>query len=475
MMGMKTLGGYYLGCAMTTSSYSTHIDLINDYSRVSEMNHLIPPQCFNSKNQGIKKENLIIIDPDIISDYSPEHELELLIPDGYIVIYARNIPSYQMPLLLQRAKIVIDLALPGPERLSGEGILMGAIPIISNRWNGASYNDFPMIRKVDHQNITDINFAINEIAYNYNSSLELQGNAEFYRYILSMKRKVLHTSNIIISSSHLHFILHASTLSQEHIVCFQILTILYLYPLASIDIFVIDVKWFYRHHYSFITILKNAGYIRVDPFNPIETEKWQNVKLKGNSFINIRSSKSLLIQLSTLIVNNATNISNSDLFIPSWNPITVFLPINQAFIDPFHLFDYISYSLTNEELFIIDLNKDNKELNNIAKIGIYYNPNNVEGGIYLQQFLFIADLLQLDLPSSLKVNNFDLPYHLFEKNTNEINIYVKTICSLLEIRVESQSDNHKNDFIDQILNSPPWLLTLNILKSSEAINNICMT
>ena len=39
-----------------------------------------------------------------------------------------------MPLLLQRAKVVVDLAMPGPERLAGEGVLMGAVPIVSNRF-----------------------------------------------------------------------------------------------------------------------------------------------------------------------------------------------------------------------------------------------------------------------------------------------------------------------------------------------------
>lgn len=60
----------------------------------------------------------------------------------------KDIPHAQVSLLLQRAKVVVDLAMPGPERLAGEGVLMGAIPIVSNRWNGASEVDFPGVRKV---------------------------------------------------------------------------------------------------------------------------------------------------------------------------------------------------------------------------------------------------------------------------------------------------------------------------------------
>jgi len=30
-------------------------------------------------------------------------------------------------------QVVLDLAMPGPERLAGEGVLMGAVPIVSER------------------------------------------------------------------------------------------------------------------------------------------------------------------------------------------------------------------------------------------------------------------------------------------------------------------------------------------------------
>lgn len=92
---------------------------------------------------------MIILDTDLFRDYPLEDiNLNLRIPPGYRVIEARNIPHASMPALLLRAKIVIDLAIPGLERISSEGILMGAIPIISNRWNGISEADFPFLHKV---------------------------------------------------------------------------------------------------------------------------------------------------------------------------------------------------------------------------------------------------------------------------------------------------------------------------------------
>jgi hypothetical protein len=45
-------------------------------------------------------------------------------------------------------QVVVDLGMPGPERLVSEAGLMGALGIVSSRWNGASESDFPYVRKV---------------------------------------------------------------------------------------------------------------------------------------------------------------------------------------------------------------------------------------------------------------------------------------------------------------------------------------
>lgn len=60
----------------------------------------------------------------------------------------------------------------------------------------------------------------------------------------------------------------AHDLWQEHRVTFLLLGWLYLYPLASVTVYVQDVAWFIRHHYGFVTMLNTAGYVRLDPMNP---------------------------------------------------------------------------------------------------------------------------------------------------------------------------------------------------------------
>jgi hypothetical protein len=131
------------------------------------------------------QEDLIVMDGDLIRDYPLEEiNLNLYIPSGYRIIEAKNIPQRSMPSLLLRAKIVLDLALPGPERISQEGILMGAIPIIAKRWNGVSEVDFPSIRKVDPSDSKEISAAIAEVARNYESELSRLRNSEFLSYVL---------------------------------------------------------------------------------------------------------------------------------------------------------------------------------------------------------------------------------------------------------------------------------------------------
>ena len=53
-----------------------------------------------------------MVDPDFFTDYPPETPLgDLQLPLGYQYVFAKGIPAEQMALLLQRAKIVLDLGM----------------------------------------------------------------------------------------------------------------------------------------------------------------------------------------------------------------------------------------------------------------------------------------------------------------------------------------------------------------------------
>lgn len=146
--------------------------------------------------------------------------------------------------------------MPGAERLVSEAVMMGAIPIVSNRWTGTSESDFPSIKKVDHQNDTEVSIAILDSILNFDSYTISPANGEFLSYILSMNRRYQNTAKIYFGSSFLNFILAPKSLNEEHIANLQILAILHMYPLASVDIYVSDPLWYIRHHYKFFTKLK---------------------------------------------------------------------------------------------------------------------------------------------------------------------------------------------------------------------------
>ena len=70
----------------------------------------------------------------------------------YYTTYRSNNISYTPYLSIYHdTQVCLDLAMPGPERLSGECALSGGVAIVSNRWNGASAVDFPGLIRVDHQ------------------------------------------------------------------------------------------------------------------------------------------------------------------------------------------------------------------------------------------------------------------------------------------------------------------------------------
>jgi hypothetical protein len=179
-LGERLLGGYFLGCPMT------------EHIQASVRDTLLAQR----QSPPVLKENLVLIDPDFLQEYYPNKVVHFEVPPGYKAIYLSKIPHAQIPLLLQRAKILLDLALPGPERLSSEAILSGAIPVQSNQWTGSSEIDFPLsslgdvadeirTNKVDNLNGTDISAKLQYVADNYDQELtRAQHNNQYFNYIL---------------------------------------------------------------------------------------------------------------------------------------------------------------------------------------------------------------------------------------------------------------------------------------------------
>ena len=91
------------------------------------------------------KENLVLIDND---SKFPEgvrvalSKLPLRPPVTFQELV--NIPFREVPSWYRRAKVVIDLGLPGVERINNEGALFDAIVLVGDILNGMDPTDFPI-------------------------------------------------------------------------------------------------------------------------------------------------------------------------------------------------------------------------------------------------------------------------------------------------------------------------------------------
>ena len=367
----RILGGYYLSCPMS-------------HTVESELVGVITGDLALSAGGGVAKENLVVIDPDFSREYRPAVGLNITLPPGIRVVYAENIPHHEMPLLLQRAKVVVDLAIPGPERLMGEGVLNGAIPIGSSRWNGASVVDFPGLERVDTENGAEISEAIRIAIEEYSVRVAKPRNAQFFSYIASLRERTRNTLEVVASSASLHFVLSPRNLKEERECVFQTLALLHVFPLASVDILVNDEVWFIRQNYPFLRRLREAGYMRDDPMEPWEEEKvgvsgvdsgankgtgpqtwgkdegsawtqarWHHERSSNKAFVSIRARQevhaALLQQVlyevdAIKIADERSPVAQSEMC-PSWGAVVVSLPCGVALKDHRGLLQIIKGSL----------------------------------------------------------------------------------------------------------------------------------
>jgi len=438
------LGAYYLGCAMTPHFEKAHKDMIHDDSHVNDM---------------ILKEDLIIIDYDYVKDYPPLSCCSTFhLPSNYKVVFAKDIPRHQMPALLKRAKIVLDLAMPGPERLAGEGILMGAVPIISSRWNGASYVDFPGILKVDHQNQSDIESKLNFVIDNYQKLTTDENYLVFYSYIKSMWQRITNTADVVFSSSRIHFVLFAHNLIEEHKASLQCLALLHLFPLASIDLFVTDRFWFMRHHYKFYTILKNAGYIRYDPHNPVENKYMVDNNYLGLSFVNILQFSSDKLDDTLIKLFTYQDIP--------WKPLIVFIPNGLVFTDPYSLLHSINH-LDNKSGVLSEVDDDSGLLawnscsSQTRKKALLVQPSASIDSVKHIIYSIVGE------PSTVDNQVCHDSKTITFKNSSRFT----TICSLYHTSSSDFISIH-TDFVFGVTKTPSWYSLIYTLDHIESMN-IC--
>lgn len=195
----------------------------------------------------------------------------------------------------------------------------------------------------------------------------------------------------------MHFVLYGSpTLVDEKLLNFQLLCILYLYPLASIDVYVADVAWYQRQHYLFYSLLRKAGYIRHDPFQDIHLEI-------STPYIRFLSASAL--EHLPSMENTEKTVVQLDLA-PSWEPIIIILAPGEVLPEPSailllfnNLEEYGHLRIEENKAYIISPHKilQAKDLQRIKCVLFRYFENCVhEHGTSSVKFQNLLDLIDLD-------------------------------------------------------------------------------
>jgi hypothetical protein len=225
---------------------------------------------------------------------------------------------------------------------------------------------------------------------------------------------------------------------------FQILALLYLYPFArfasvisylssslinvlSIDLYVHDVKWFIRHHYFFFSILKTAGYIRRDLFDPNESIFKTDLH-STHSYLRIRHLSHLThLSQSFVPVSMSLTPLSGDL-LPSWGfGILCVLPSFIVPSNPVILLNEIQMRLKEDEFFTIPLSTE-ESTEEAAQILIISSTASLTKTIL--SHILIPRVTRSEI-KECSSNYFDL-CHLFTDTANDHDQQQQTPASFLE-------------------------------------------
>jgi hypothetical protein len=273
-----------------------------------------------------------------------------------------------------------------------------------------------------------------------------------------MPRRTRSTVDTIFSSSHIHFTLAARTRWQETVLCFQTLAIFYLFPLSSVDLYVLDTGWFIRHNYFFISLLKDAEYIRVDPLDPHD---YNSLNSFDHSYLRVRPLRDLEASISSVLnFNSEDRVARTPInlgLIPPWEPLLVMLSSGSVVGSPETLLSQIS-----------DVNFDGIKDFADKKV-LILSP--------------YRRLLPVDGNRVSCVYSDILNDNQCSKDESRIVFPLRTVQELLRIPSghrhhsfdhddESEADAHKYELIDFIDSTAAWNSLATFFKSTSGIDEI---
>ncbi len=221
--------------------------------------------------------------------------------------------------------------------------------------------------------------------------------------------------------SHTHNNIDNYSLQDELLVNYQILSLLYLFPLATIEIIVQDVKWYIRQHYNYFDLLLQSGYISIDPFDPLDVDFRAYNNFPSSEFINptttdnTTSSSSPPLSPPNDLWKTLFNIQSvrqmesmvkilqrpkppdapirrltDGGIIPTWSPLYIFLPLGKVFTSPDALFRLTHGLHADSADNIAFLGKKDKVSNIDSKVGVTGDSNESSDECKIDVGLFVS-------------------------------------------------------------------------------------
>ena len=211
------------------------------------------------------KEDLVVVDSDFgLSGANGVDVMarvrDALIAEGVEVVVPRELSVAALIALYERAKCVLDLYLPGPERLTNEGVLFDAYPVVTLRDNGGNLADKPFVGRfrVEPRDAKAIVAAVLDVVRNHGA---LGAHfARFKRSVRAMPRRYAERVPAVLRSARYIFCIDARARGAEHALGRAILSVLHHLPLASLDVRVADRAAFVRQWYPLLEQLEERGF-----------------------------------------------------------------------------------------------------------------------------------------------------------------------------------------------------------------------
>ena len=237
-----------------------------------------------AKSLSPPKEDLVVVDSDFALSaggvVAMERVRDALSERGIALVVPRRLGTAALIALYERAKCVLDLYLPGPERLTNEGVLFDAYPVVTRDDNGGDFADkpFPSRFRVDPRDVDSIVAAVVDVVRNH---AQLGGEfARFKRSVREMATRYAGRVPAVLRSARYAFVIAAPTLDAELMLGRALLSALHHFPLASIKVVVRDRASFVRQWQPMLEQLEERGFTDAGG-----GQRWHSVRFRDGSSV----------------------------------------------------------------------------------------------------------------------------------------------------------------------------------------------